>query len=109
MPDDTTAALQEIVTLMRRRVDQFDEMEKRSAERLAKMNLNGVEMPDTAKMREEHEQRMEKMKAEGEKRRGREEQERARLQDEERQFRQALLTELGRHNSLLERLLSRMA
>ena len=109
MPDETTAVLQEIASLLRRRVEQVDEMTVRSEERLGAIDLTRKTMPDLTKLQEESQQTMAEMFAENEKRRQTEKEERIRLQEAEREFKRQLLAELDRHNSLLERLLAKLS
>ena len=106
MPDETTAALQDIASLLRRRVEQHDESLKRSEERMAKMDAQARTL-GLDRMHKQSEQRLSKYTEEAEQRRQQEERQRERLQEEDRQFKQRLIAELERHNLLLERLLSR--
>ncbi len=108
MPDEITAALLEIASLLRRRVEQQDEMVKRTEERMAKHDQRDLVTSGIDKIREEGQLKLAEMSAKMEKRSEQARQEKERLQEEERQFKQRLLVELERHNSLLERLLSRM-
>ena len=108
MADETTAALLEIAGLLRRRVEQQDEMVKRTEERMAKHDQRDPVTSGIDKIREEGQLKLAEMSAKMETRSEQARQEKERIQDEERQFRQRLLGELERHNLLLERLLSLM-
>ena len=116
MPDETTAALQEIAGLLRRRVEQQDEMAKRSEENMARIEErrsgpNAVERihEEGAQRRAEMMAKMERQSEQGRQEKERLLQERERLHQEQRQFQERLLAEMERHNALLERLLSRLA
>lgn len=108
MPDDTTAALQEIASLLRRRVQQQDEMAERTEKRMEEIRTRDPATSNIDQIREDAKQRTDNMSAMLEKRRKETQLEKAHLQEEERQFKQRLLAELERHNALLDRLLSRL-
>lgn len=97
MIDDTTAALQEIAALLRRRVDQHDEMARVANERISKFTTARGNIPDIAAMRAQHETQMARAHEVAEQRYA-----------EEQAFRKQLLEGLERHNVLLERILSRL-
>jgi hypothetical protein len=118
MSDEAVAALQEIVSLLRRRVEQHDEdvrraqdVQRQTMERLAEINT-GRE-PDVRRAREESRRKIEEMERRseeaakvGEQRMKEMKQEQERRYEDEREFRRRLLAELERHNSLLEQLLA---
>ncbi len=109
MPDETTVVLQEIANLLRRRVEQQDEMAKRSQENIARIEERKSEgISGVDRIREEGALRSAEMVAKMEKKNEQAKQERDKLQQEQRQFQERLVAELERHNSLLERLLSRL-
>jgi hypothetical protein len=94
MPDETTAALQEIAGLLRRRVEQQDEQAKKAEARRPGLDqMRERSDRQNATFRELAEERQQKQET---------------LQEEDRQFKQRLIAEMERHNLLLERLLSRM-
>lgn len=109
MPDETVAALQEIASLLRQRVEQHNIMAKRSEERMEKFDQQKTAIPDLKESHKDFERRMEERHKEAEQRRQEEQAQKQRLQEEERQFKQHLLTELGRHNDLLEQIVSRLS
>jgi len=55
MPDKTVSALQEIAGLLRRRVEQQEEMAQRSEERMAKFDERKSGVLDIEKMQEDGE------------------------------------------------------
>ncbi len=108
MPDDTTAALQEIASLLRRRVQQQAEMAERSEKRMVEIAERNAATLSPDKIHEEGQRRSEELRATLLKGDEETRQQKAHFQEEERQFKQRLLAELERHNALLERLLSRL-
>ena len=108
MPDETVSALQEIASLLRRRIEQQEEMAQRSEERMAKLDERKSHIPALEKIQEDSKQRLTQMKAQFEQRDEHKQAEKEKLQQEDREFKQRLLAELERHNSLLEQLLSRL-
>jgi len=107
MSDESTMALREIAELLRRRVEQEDAVAARAVEnskwaaeanermksRMDSMNLTGrVASPLTPAVgaREDIQAKME------------------RFRQEERQFKQSLLSELERHNVLLSEIIERL-
>lgn len=101
-PDETVSALQEIASLLRRRIEQQEEIAQRSEERTAKR------VPDIEKIQEDSKQRMAQIKVRFEQRDEQARLEKEQLQQEERHFKQQLLAELERHNAFLEQLLLRL-
>jgi hypothetical protein len=95
MTEEMGVVLNQISDLLKRMLDRQDEMRRHFEE--SKHIIRPVERPDFKAMREESESRME----EGRKRA-------ARNREEDVQFRERLLSELERHNRLLETLIERI-
>ena len=119
MTDDMTAALQEIAGLLRQRVEQHDEQDRRAEESRreskafqAIMERQRQEMSDLAKFETESKQRFqERMQTTmevAEQRRQQDREEKERFVAADREFKGRLLAEIERHNALLEHLLARM-
>ncbi len=107
MPDET-AALQEIASLLRRRVEQQDEMAKRSEERIEKLQVQQSLAKSPTQVQEESERHLEEMTAKMDAKTEQVRQEKEKFQQEQRQFQERLLAELERHNTLLEGLLRQL-
>ena len=113
MADESTTALQEIAGLLRRRVEQHEEMADRAKEtyvRSAEISRKTEErLALSEKMSQENEPRLDKYAQNAEERRLREKAERDERNQSEDVFRQRLLDELVRQNDLLERFISHLA
>jgi hypothetical protein len=113
MSDESTTALREIAELLKKRVEQEDavaaralESSKRSAEMTARFQARTEE---TQSRSEEFRRKMEETR----KAFSPEDREKSRAEiesrrEEERQFRKSLLSELERHNTLLNEILNRL-
>lgn len=85
-------------------MEQQEEAIKRSEERMIKLDERKSNIPALEEIQEDSKQRLAQMRVQVEQTRL----EKEKLQQEEREFRQQLLAELGRHNLLLEQFLSRL-
>ena len=107
MPDETTALL-EIASLLRRRVEQHDEMAKRSEEQMDRFQEQQSAAKTVAQIHDEGAVQRDEMMKRYKQRDEEARQEKIVLQDEHRQFQTGLLEELKRHNALLEGLLQHL-
>ena len=101
-------ALAEIASLLRRRVEQVDEAVARQAEASQHAAELGQRAEERMKGYEDIEKSSRDSLARAEERIEQKERDTKARQDEERQFRQNLLAELQRHNSLMEQLIARL-
>jgi hypothetical protein len=96
--------LQEIATLLRRKVEQHDEIVQRGEKIRQRFGERGGFITSVGTMREERGRRRDEVQAQMEKNR----EESAKHREEDRHFKERLLAELERHNHLIESLLARL-
>ena len=113
MSDESTTALREIAELLKKRVEQEDavaaralESSKRGAEFSARMRLQTEEAQARSEEMRRKTEEMKKQFSPENRESARAEMEHRR--EEERQFRKSLLSELERHNTLINEILNRL-
>ena len=104
MPGETVGVLKEIAALLRQRIEISKRTNELYAQQLAGRKDSAE---DRTSQLDDLRQKHQEQQAETQTRFALEREQRKQREDEEREFKQQLLSELRRHNALLEQLLTR--